>query len=142
MMSPSKEHAAKHYDDLKSKPFFKGLVDYMSCGTPVVCMVWEGKDVIKTGRVMLGATNPNDSAPGYIIFYFLFFIFYFILFYFLMNLFIVLTYLSPQKKKKKKTIRTIRGDNCVSIGRNLIHGSDSFESATGNYNNDHEKEFI
>ena len=31
---------------------------------PVVCMVWEGDNVVKTGRVMLGATNPRDSAPG------------------------------------------------------------------------------
>jgi len=31
---------------------------------PVVAMVWEGKDAVKTGRVMLGATNPADSLPG------------------------------------------------------------------------------
>ena len=31
---------------------------------PVVCMVWEGDGAVKTGRVMLGATNPKDSAPG------------------------------------------------------------------------------
>jgi hypothetical protein len=31
---------------------------------PVVAMVWEGKDVVKTGRTMLGATNPLASAPG------------------------------------------------------------------------------
>lgn len=31
---------------------------------PVVCMVWEGKDVVKTGRKMLGATNPLESDPG------------------------------------------------------------------------------
>lgn len=36
---------------------------YMSSG-PVVAMVWEGKNVVKTGRSMLGATNPADSAPG------------------------------------------------------------------------------
>jgi len=89
MITPSKELAAKHYDDLKTKPFFKGLVEYMSCGTPVIAMVWEGRGVIKTGRVLLGATNPNDSAPG-----------------------------------------TIRGDLAISIGRNIIHGSDSFESAS------------
>lgn len=35
----------------------------MSSG-PVVAMVWEGKNVVKTGRSMLGATNPADSAPG------------------------------------------------------------------------------
>ena len=53
----------QHYADLSSKPFFPGLVKYMSSG-PVVPMVWEGLNVVKTGRVMLGATNPADSAPG------------------------------------------------------------------------------
>lgn len=53
----------KHYADLSSKPFFPGLVKYMSSG-PVVPMVWEGTNVVKTGRVLLGATNPADSAPG------------------------------------------------------------------------------
>lgn len=50
--------------------------------------VWEGPDAIKTGRKILGATNPNDAAVG-----------------------------------------TIRGDYCLSVGRNLIHGSDGPESA-------------
>ena len=31
---------------------------------PIAAMVWEGKDVVKTGRTILGATNPKDSAPG------------------------------------------------------------------------------
>lgn len=31
---------------------------------PVVAMVWEGKNAVVTGRKMLGATNPADSAPG------------------------------------------------------------------------------
>jgi nucleoside-diphosphate kinase len=77
----------KHYADLSSRPFFPGLVNYMSSG-PVVPMVWEGLNAVKTGRVMLGATNPADSAPG-----------------------------------------TIRGDLCIQVGRNIIHGSDSVESA-------------
>ena len=34
------------------------------CSGPVVAMVWEGLNAVKTGRVMLGATNPADSAPG------------------------------------------------------------------------------
>lgn len=59
----------------------------MSSG-PVVPMVWEGLNSVKTGRVLLGATNPADSAPG-----------------------------------------TIRGDLCIQVGRNIIHGSDSVESA-------------
>lgn len=45
------------------RPFFPGLVKYMASG-PVVAMVWEGLDVVKTGRVMLGETNPKDSKPG------------------------------------------------------------------------------
>lgn len=83
----SKDLLEKHYADLSARPFFPGLVTYMSSG-PVVPMVWEGLNVVKTGRVMLGATNPADSAPG-----------------------------------------TIRGDLCIQVGRNIIHGSDSVESA-------------
>merc|ERR1711973_983875 len=49
--------------DLSSKQFFGGLVKYMASG-PVVPMVWQGTGVVKTGRVMLGETNPKDSRPG------------------------------------------------------------------------------
>jgi len=59
----SKEHLEKHYEDLKDKPFFAGLVTYMSSG-PVVATVWEGTKVVETGRKMLGATKPFDSLPG------------------------------------------------------------------------------
>jgi nucleoside-diphosphate kinase len=54
---------ASDYADLAGKPFFPGLIKYMASG-PVVAMVWEGLDAVKTGRVMLGATNPLASAPG------------------------------------------------------------------------------
>ena len=57
------EHLEKHYADLSKKPFFPGLIKYMASG-PVLAMVWEGLNVVKTGRVMLGETNPKDSAPG------------------------------------------------------------------------------
>lgn len=63
MTSPGKEHMEKHYEDLKEKKFFPGLISYMTSG-PVVAMVWEGKGVVKEGRKMLGATMPSDSAPG------------------------------------------------------------------------------
>merc|ERR1711920_1075764 len=63
MMHASVEHLEEHYADLAGKKFFPGLIKYM-CSGPVVPMVWEGLDVVKTGRVMLGATNPADSAPG------------------------------------------------------------------------------
>ena len=60
---PSQKHLETHYADLKGKKFFPSLIEYMLSG-PVVCMVWEGDNVVKTGRKMLGATNPQDSAPG------------------------------------------------------------------------------
>merc|ERR1711977_422646 len=63
LVQPSVEHLEKHYEDLSSKGFFKGLIKYMASG-PVVAMVWEGKDAVKTGRAILGATNPLASAPG------------------------------------------------------------------------------
>ena len=84
---PTKEKLEEHYKDLSSKPFFPGLVAYMSSG-PVVAMVWEGTQVVATGRKMLGETRPFESNPG-----------------------------------------TIRGDYCIDVGRNIIHGSDSVESA-------------
>jgi len=60
---PSKEHLEEHYKDLADRSFFPKLISYMQSG-PVVCMVWVGKGVVKTGRKMLGETNPADSAPG------------------------------------------------------------------------------
>lgn len=77
----------EHYEDLQSKPFFPSLLSYMLSG-PILATVWEGKDVVKQGRAMLGATNPLNSAPG-----------------------------------------TIRGDFAIDMGRNIIHGSDSVETA-------------
>uniref|UniRef100_A0A8C6RZ51 Nucleoside diphosphate kinase A n=1 Tax=Nannospalax galili TaxID=1026970 RepID=A0A8C6RZ51_NANGA len=53
----------EHYIDLKDRPLFTWLVKYMHSG-PVVAMVWEGLNVVKTLRVMLGETNPVDSKPG------------------------------------------------------------------------------
>ena len=87
MSAPGKEHFEQHYADLSSKGFFAGLISYASSG-PVVAMVWEGHNVVATGRKMLGATRPDDSLPG-----------------------------------------TIRGDLSIDVGRNIIHGSDSVDSA-------------
>jgi len=63
LLRPSEQMAAEHYDDLKSKPFFGGLVKFFSSG-PIVAMVWQGQGAIKTGRKMLGETDPAASAPG------------------------------------------------------------------------------
>uniref|UniRef100_A0A6B2LPQ7 nucleoside-diphosphate kinase n=1 Tax=Arcella intermedia TaxID=1963864 RepID=A0A6B2LPQ7_9EUKA len=87
LIQPTPEFASLHYNDLRKKPFFGGLVNFFSSG-PIVAMVWEGKGAAVGGRVLLGSTNPADSLPG-----------------------------------------TIRGDFSIDIGRNIIHGSDSAESA-------------
>lgn len=62
-MQASVDHLKTHYADLAGKPFFEGLVKYMASG-PVVPMVWEGKEAVKQGRVLLGETNPLASKPG------------------------------------------------------------------------------
>ncbi|KAF9264889.1 nucleoside diphosphate kinase [Marasmius fiardii PR-910] len=63
MCKPGKEHLEKHYADLSGKGFFPGLIKYMDSG-PVIAIVFEGYDAVATGRTMLGATNPLQSAPG------------------------------------------------------------------------------
>uniref|UniRef100_A0A7S1TKR2 Nucleoside diphosphate kinase n=1 Tax=Erythrolobus australicus TaxID=1077150 RepID=A0A7S1TKR2_9RHOD len=63
MLTPSKSLAQTHYEALSSKPFFNDLVDFI-CSGPVVAMVWQGTDVVLTGRRMIGATKPSESAPG------------------------------------------------------------------------------
>eukprot|EP00816_Leptocylindrus_hargravesii_P004307 CAMPEP_0196811664 /NCGR_PEP_ID=MMETSP1362-20130617/19694_1 /TAXON_ID=163516 /ORGANISM="Leptocylindrus danicus, Strain CCMP1856" /LENGTH=145 /DNA_ID=CAMNT_0042187031 /DNA_START=57 /DNA_END=491 /DNA_ORIENTATION=- len=63
LWSPPVDFMEKHYADLSSKPFFPGLIAYMTSG-PVVSMVWEGANVVLEGRKMLGATKPSDSAMG------------------------------------------------------------------------------
>jgi nucleoside-diphosphate kinase len=63
LMNVSQELAEQHYDSLKDKPFFPGLVKFI-CSSPVVAMVWEGDNVVVTSRQMIGATNPHAAAPG------------------------------------------------------------------------------
>lgn len=86
-MLVSNDMAEKHYGEHKTKPFFKGLVSFITSG-PVVAMVWEGKDVISTMRKIMGKTNPLEADIG-----------------------------------------TIRGSFGIDIGKNIVHGSDSLESA-------------
>jgi nucleoside-diphosphate kinase len=63
MLVPTRETAEKHYEVHKERPFFGELVDFVTSG-PVVAMVWEGKDVIKICRNMIGATKPADAVSG------------------------------------------------------------------------------
>jgi len=59
----SPEQAADHYSEHSEKPFYPGLVEFITSG-PVVAIVIEGDSAVSTVRGMMGATNPLDSAPG------------------------------------------------------------------------------
>jgi nucleoside-diphosphate kinase len=63
MVWPTLEMAEAHYADLSKKPFFGGLTNFFSSG-PIMCMCWEGKDIINQGRQMLEKTQPLASKPG------------------------------------------------------------------------------
>ena len=78
----------------------------MSSG-PVVAMVWQGLDAVKTGRAMLGATNPLQSVPG--------------------KCHLIISQICLVECDVSSG--SIRGDFGLSVGRNICHGSDSIESA-------------
>jgi len=63
LMSVSRTLAETHYGVHRERPFFAGLVDFITSG-PVVAMVWEGEGVIASARKIIGATNPLNSEPG------------------------------------------------------------------------------
>src|SRR3954447_14235561 len=79
--------AEKHYAEHQGKPFFDGLISFIT-GGPVIVGVLEGNEAIAVVRSLLGATSGVAAAPG-----------------------------------------TVRGDFSISKQNNLIHGSDSPESA-------------
>ncbi|GAA0297133.1 nucleoside-diphosphate kinase [Gracilibacillus halotolerans] len=87
LMQVNETLAEEHYKEHIGKPFFKGLVEFITSG-PVFAMVWEGENIIENSRQLIGKTNPLEAAPG-----------------------------------------TIRGDYGIVTHRNIIHGSDSKESA-------------
>ena len=62
-MTVSRELAEQHYGVHRDKPFFAGLVEFITSG-PVVAMVWEGEGVVSAARKMIGATNPLTAEPG------------------------------------------------------------------------------
>ena len=86
-MKLSPQLVETHYEPHKGKPFYAGLVKFMT-SSPAIVLALEGKDVIAIARKMMGATFGSKAEPG-----------------------------------------TIRGDFGVSNSYNLIHGSDSPESA-------------
>ncbi len=58
-----RDAAEEHYAEHRDKPFFGELVTFITSG-PVVMMVIEGEGAIGACRTMMGATNPQDAAPG------------------------------------------------------------------------------
>jgi len=62
-LTPSRELAEKHYGVHRERPFFAGLVDFITSG-PVIAMVWEGDGVIASARTLIGATKPLEANPG------------------------------------------------------------------------------
>ena len=87
LLQVDREMALRHYGEHEGKPFFEGLVAYIT-SSPIIAAVFEGTNAVAAARQSIGATNPVEAAPG-----------------------------------------TIRGDHAIEIGRNLVHGSDSPESA-------------
>ena len=85
MVTP--EQAKANYAEHEGKPFYDGLIAYITSG-PVVKMVVSGEGAVAKCRSLMGATNPAEAAPG-----------------------------------------TIRGDFGLIMDENVIHGSDSPESA-------------
>jgi nucleoside-diphosphate kinase len=79
--------AEHHYGEHVGKPFYEGLVGYITA-FPIIAACFEGTGAVESVRASMGKTNPREAAPG-----------------------------------------TIRGDFGLEIGRNLVHGSDSVESA-------------
>lgn len=63
LMTVSRELAEAHYAELREKPFFPSLIQFITSG-PVMAMVWEGPNAIATIRKTMGATNPANAEPG------------------------------------------------------------------------------
>lgn len=63
LMQVTKELAEQHYDCHKGKPFYDGLVKFIT-SSPVVAMVWTGDDAINLCRTVMGATRPSEAQPG------------------------------------------------------------------------------
>jgi nucleoside-diphosphate kinase len=59
----SDELAKTHYAIHKGKPFYDGLIQYIT-SAPVMAMVWEGPNAINAIRQTMGATRPTDASPG------------------------------------------------------------------------------
>ncbi|MBT3241262.1 MAG: nucleoside-diphosphate kinase [Chloroflexi bacterium] len=62
-MAVSQELAGQHYAIHQGKPFYEGLLEYVT-SAPVMAMVWEGPNAVAAVRQTMGATKPTEAAPG------------------------------------------------------------------------------
>jgi nucleoside-diphosphate kinase len=62
-MNVTEQLAETHYAIHKGKPFYDGLISYIT-SAPVMAMVWEGPNAVAAVRQTMGATRPTEAAPG------------------------------------------------------------------------------
>ena len=63
LMQVSEELAGRHYHEHTERPFFPGLVSFITSG-PIIAMAWEGDNAISIVRQTMGTTNPVEASPG------------------------------------------------------------------------------
>ncbi|CAN5386092.1 nucleoside-diphosphate kinase [soil metagenome] len=63
LMNAERTTVEEHYAEHSERPFFKGVVDYLTSG-PVVALAVQGEGAITAIRTMMGATRPLEAAPG------------------------------------------------------------------------------
>ena len=63
LMQVSRELAARHYAEHEGKPFYAGLIDYITA-SPIIAAVFEGPSAVKIARQTMGSTRPWEAAPG------------------------------------------------------------------------------
>lgn len=63
LFTAPRETVESHYDEHRERPFFNGVVDYLTSG-PIVALAVRGENAVKAIRAMMGATNPVEAAPG------------------------------------------------------------------------------
>jgi nucleoside-diphosphate kinase len=62
-MQVSRELAQSHYAEHEGKPFYNGLIEYITI-SPVMAMAWEGPNAVAAIRQTMGSTKPTEAAPG------------------------------------------------------------------------------
>jgi len=63
LIKASRTTVEEHYAEHRERPFFNGVVEYLTSG-PIVAIAVEGENAVKAIRAMMGATNPLEATPG------------------------------------------------------------------------------